>query len=91
MKGEVSVPAAVILGGISMVAAAVGGFYSAQLATQDRFTKDEIEIAETKRDVEHLNEQLDRLELKLDALLERQGINPNKYEVLNYTPVTQNP
>ena len=79
MKGEISVPVAALLGIVAFAVGTAGTFYSAQIATADRFSKDEIDIATTKRDVEHVNEQLDRVEMKLDALLEKQNINPNKF------------
>lgn len=62
-----------------MIVASVGAFYSSQLATTDRFGRNEVDIATAKNDINHVNQQLDRLELKLDALLQKQNINPQKF------------
>ena len=86
MRGEISIPVASLLAGIGMVAASVGAFYSAQLATSDRFAKNEVDIATIQNDVEHVGQQQDRLENKLDALLEKQNISPLKFN--NMTPVS---
>jgi hypothetical protein len=87
MKGDVSIPVAALIAGIGMLATGLGAFYSAQLATADRFATDEISIATTRNDILHINLQLDRLEKKLDALLEKQNINPAKFHALEIVPM----
>lgn len=87
MKGQISLTLASVLAGGTMLISVTTSYYSTQFAVQEKITEVKVESAgnnaEFRSNIANMDERLDRLETKIDALLRNEGINPARYENIN--------
>lgn len=86
LRGEIAIPAAAALAGLTLMASVGGAYFTVQLSIQDKIAEDRIKIQANTSDItaeqtqiNQTGDRMDRFENKLDALLINQGLNPAKY------------
>lgn len=75
-KGQVTITVASAFAIGTAIVSALGSYYTSQMATGDKISEVKIQSAINTTAVTNIEKRLDRFEEKIDALLERQGINP---------------
>ena len=77
-RGQINISVGMILAGISFIIAPLATYYSSQLATSERISTVDTKTQVVENRVKNLEEKFDKIDGKLDALLLKQGLNPDK-------------
>lgn len=80
-KGEIAVPANLVLALGSLLASSLVGYYSGQISSSKDLASTNIELTRYTTKTDQIEKNFDRLERKLDSLLEKNGINPSKLNI----------